>query len=249
MIILKKPEEIELMQQGGKKLRKIVQKLKPIIKPGITTNHIDQEAEKLIKEEGGESSFKKVPGYHWSTCLPVNEEIVHTPPSERILKEGDIITLDIGIYYKGFHTDFADTYTIGKTPQAKRDFLDVGKGALYEAIKEVKLGNRLGQVSKTIEKAITGKRYAIVKELTGHGIGRDLHEDPYVLGFLDRKIEKTPRIENGLVIAVEIIYSMGKGAMMHDKKEEWSIKTVDGSLSACFEHTVAVMNGHTTVLT
>lgn len=249
MIILKKPEEIELMAQGGKKLRNIVRKLKSIIKPGISTNYIDQEAEKLIKEEGGESSFKKVPGYHWSTCLPVNEEIVHTPPSGRILKEGDILTLDIGIYYKGFHTDFADTYAIGKISKERQVFLDVGKNALSEAIKEVRFGNRLGLVSKTIEKAITGKGYAIVKELTGHGIGRDLHEDPYVLGFLDRKVEKTPRIENGLVIAVEIIYSMGKGAMMHDKKEDWSIKTVDGSLSACFEHTVAVTGGHTTVLT
>lgn len=249
MIILKKPEEIELMQQGGKKLRNIVQKLKSIIKPGITTNHIDQEAEKFIKEEGGEPSFKKVPGYNWSTCLPVNEEIVHTPPSRRILKEGDIVTLDIGIYYRGFHTDFADTYAIGKIPETRQNFLAVGKKALYEAIKEVKFGNRLGQVSKTIEKAITSKGYAIVRELTGHGIGRGLHEDPSVLGFLDKKVEKTTRIENGLVIAVEIIYSMGKGDMMHDQKEEWSIKTVDGSLSACFEHTIAVMNGHTTILT
>lgn len=249
MIILKTPEEIELMQQGGKKLRKIVQKLKSIIKEGITTNHIDQEAEKFIKEEGGESSFKRVPGYYWSTCLPVNDEIVHTPPSGRMLKEGDIVTLDIGIYYRGFHTDFADTYAIGKIPETRQNFLAVGKKALYETIKEVKFGNRLGQVSKTIEKAITSKGYAIVRELTGHGIGRGLHEDPSVLGFLDRKVEKTTRIENGLVIAVEIIYSMGKGDMMHDQKEEWSIKTVDGSLSACFEHTIAVMNGHTTILT
>jgi len=228
------------MKEGGRRLKEVVRELRPQIKAGMTTAQIDKIAESLIVKKGGQPSFKKVRDYFWSTCLTVNEQIVHTPPSAKVLKTGDILTVDIGIYYKGFHTDYADTVAIGKIDVEIIKFLAKGKKTLDLAIKKLKIGNRLGQISQVIEKEITGAGYSIVKELTGHGIGRELHEDPYIPGFLDRTEKQTPTIKPGLVIAVEVIYSLGSGEMMHETENNWSIRTSDSSLSACFEHTVAV---------
>lgn len=250
MIHLKSIEEIKVMREGGKRLRKVVEALLPQIKVGITTKEIDDRAEKLIIREGGESSFKKVPGYQWTTCLPINEQVVHTPPSERHVKNGDILTVDIGMYFQGFHTDYADTIIVGENNDKKiHRFLDVGKKALYKAIDQARAGRRIGQISETIEKEIYGNGYKILKDLTGHGIGRDLHEDPYVFGYLEKPIEKTISIKPGLVIAIEIIYSMGAEEFMHEPNEEWSVITSDKSMSACFEHTVAITDKETMVLT
>jgi len=250
MIDLKTDDEIKKMQSGGKILRKVVGRLRKIIQPGISTQEIDDQAEKLIKEFGGQSSFNKVEGYRWSTCLPINEEIVHTPPSKRILKKGDILTLDIGVYFEGLHTDFADTFIIGKTENQKiKKFLQVGKKALYKAIEKLKKDSYLGEISEVIEKEICGHGYFIIKQLTGHGIGRLLHEDPYVHGYLDRSIKQTQLIKAGLTVAIEVIYSMGTDEMAHNNDASWSIKTKDNSLSACFEHTLAVTDKVTLTLT
>ncbi|KKQ02160.1 MAG: methionine aminopeptidase, type I [Candidatus Roizmanbacteria bacterium GW2011_GWA2_36_23] len=250
MIDLKTVKEIEVMGEGGKRLREVVNELLNKIKVGMMTEEIDTEAEKLIVSKGGESSFKKVDNYFWSTCLPVNEQVVHTPPSKRRLMNGDVLTVDIGMYYKGFHTDFATTLIVGETENNRIiPFLDTGKNALYKAIKQVRIGNRLGHISQTIEKEICGNGYFIMKQLTGHGIGRKLHEDPFVLGYLDRSIEKTLLIKPGLVIAIEVIYSMGSEDIFHEKNDDWSIRSKDSSLTACFEHTVAVTEKETIVLT
>ncbi len=241
MIELKTPEEIKKMKEGGQRLKEVVKRLIPQIKVGVTTESIDKEAGKLIVKEGGEPSFKTVPGYFWNTCLTVNEQIVHTPPSARILKEGDVVTLDIGMLYQGFHTDYAQTVIVGEKVEAKKKhFLEVGKIALAKAIKEARVGNRLGKVSQAIEKEIYSNGFFVIRDLTGHGVGRKLHEDPFVPGFLERSLEKTPLIKEGLVIAIEVIYSMGTEDIAHEGGNEWSIVTADGSLSACFEHTVAV---------
>ncbi|OGK09893.1 type I methionyl aminopeptidase [Candidatus Roizmanbacteria bacterium RIFCSPHIGHO2_01_FULL_35_10] len=249
MIKLKTQEEIGIMREGGNRLRKVIKELMPGIKAGMTTNEIDKKAEELITKYGGEPSFKRVKGYFWSTCLTVNEQIVHTPPSDKILKNGDILTVDIGIFYKGFNTDYADTIAIGKIEDKTRKFLDTGKKTLDLAIKSVKLSGRLGEISQIIQNEIEGAGYSIVKELTGHGVGRDLHEDPIVPGYLNEPINRTLIIKPGLVIAIEIIYSMGKGDMMHEPNNNWSICTADGNLAACFEHTVAVTNINTFILT
>lgn len=247
---LKTQEEIEIMKEGGRRLRKVVSELMPAVTVGVTTGEIDKKAEYLILKYGGKPSFKKVPGYHWTTCLPVNEQIVHTPPSKRVLKNGDVVTVDIGMYYKGFHTDYADTVIVGEKRDKKtQHFLDVGKKALYKAIDQARVGNKLGHISRVIEKEIYGNGYKILKNLTGHGIGRDLHEDPYVFGFLDKPVEKTASIKSGLVIAIEVIYSMGAEDFKHESDDEWSVVTEDRSLSACFEHTVAVGDKKTMVLT
>ena len=249
MIKLKTDKEIKIMTEGGVRLRKVVKELMPQIKAGMTTAQIDNKAEKLIIKMGGESSFKKVAGYFWSTCLPVNEQIVHTPPSNRTLQDGDILTVDIGMYYKGYHTDFADTVAIGIVDKKIKRFLEKGKKTLTLAIKKVKKGKRMGEISQTIQDEIEGAGYSIVRELTGHGVGHDLHEDPNIPGFLDSPVENTIMIRRGMVLAIEVIYAIGGGKMEHEANDDWSIRTKDKSLSACFEHSVAVTDINTLILT
>jgi len=250
MINYKTEEEIKIMLEGGKRLRQILKKLVKFVKPGITTLKIENEAQKLIKESQVEVSFDKVEGYKFATCLPVNEQIVHTPPSKRFLKKGDLLTIDIGVYYRGFHTDCAETILVGEEEKGEiKRFLETGREALKRAIQKVKVGGYLGEVSKEIETTIKKNGYFVIKQLTGHGIGKDLHEDPFVFGFLDKPISKTLKIKPGLVIAVEVIYSMGTEEMIFDKKDPWSIITKDGSLSACFEKTVAITKNQVLILT
>lgn len=249
MIHLKSTEEILVMQEGGRRLRKVIEELRPLIQEGISTNEIDQKAAKLILKQDGEPSFKRVPNYYWSTCLPINEQVVHTPPSNRTLKNGDILTLDIGMYYNGYHTDYADSIAIGTVLPEIKKFLQVGKSTLIKAIQAVQKGKRLGVVSETIEDEINSHGYKIMKELTGHGIGKELHEDPYVFGYRQKKTEKTIPMQEGLVLAIEIIYSMSSEQITYEKGNEWSIVTSDHSLSACFEHTVAITHTGTIVLT
>ncbi|MBI5127596.1 type I methionyl aminopeptidase [Candidatus Roizmanbacteria bacterium] len=250
MIDLKQPQEIEIMKEGGSKLRAVVKALLNNIDVGMTTKAVDEIAEDLIKKQGGESSFKRVKGYFWTTCLTINEQAVHTPPSDRKLKVGDVFTLDIGMYFKGYHTDFATTIYIGRTPDKETErFLQTGKKALNLAIKQAKVSNRLGDISAAIEKEVYGQGYFILKELTGHGIGKQLHEDPYVFGFKERPLEKTIKLQPGLVIAIEVIYSKGSEEIAYEKNNDWSIVSADRSLSACFEHTVAITKKETLVLT
>ena len=249
MVNLKTDQGIKVMVEGGKKLKWVVEKLLPLIKEGVTTKEIDDKAEELIKKQGGKSSFKTVTGYTYTICTPINEQIVHTKPSNRILKDEDVFTLDIGVLYKGFHTDYAITRVIGKCRDEKTNkFLRIGEETLYQAIKKAKIGNRLGHISSVIEKEITGNGYFVIKKLTGHGIGKKLHEDPYVFGFVDRPIDQSPLIEKGLVIAIEIIYAMGTDKMIYEE-DNWSIITKDRSLSACFEHTIAVTDQGPIILT
>lgn len=238
------------MVEAGKRLKRVVNKLLTIIKPGITANFIDKTAENLIIKYGGKPSFKEVNGYKWTTCLPINEQIVHTPPSDRILLNGDLLTLDIGFYYKNYHTDFATSLIVGNKKDIKViNFLNTGKKAIDRAIKQAKIGNYIGNISETIQKTVESAGYNVSNTLVGHGIGRTLHEDPIVPGILDSSINNTPKIERGLVIAIEVIYMMGKKDVEIEKNSEWSIKTADDSLSACFEHTVAATDNEAIILT
>ncbi len=250
MIHLKTKEEIELMKECGKRLHASVQELLPTIKAGMTTLEIDTEATRLIKKNGADVSFNKVHGYKWATCLPINEQVVHTIPSDRIVKNGDVLTVDIGAYYKGFHTDYATTFVVGGSKDKKIDkFLEVGKKALELAIAQARKGKRIGHISSAIEKEIYKNSYFILRELTGHGIGHELHEDPYVPGFLNAPIEKTLVLKPGLVIAIEVIYSMGTEEIAYEEGLEWSITSADKSMTACYEETVAITDENTYILT
>ena len=250
MVKLKTEKEINIMQEGGKKLRQVVNTLRPLIKPGITTEAIDKAATQLLIKAGGEPSFNKVGGYQWCSCLCVNEQVVHTPPSGRKLQAGDLFTIDIGMFYQGFHTDYSDSFVIGEASDpAVKHFLEVGKNALNKAIHQAKPGNYLGKISQAIETVIYGHGYFILKELTGHGVGRTLHEDPYIPGYLDRPVYKTMKLKPGMVIAIEVIYSMGSERIAYEPGNDWSLITADRSLSACFEHTVAINNKNGFILT
>ncbi len=247
---LRTPEELASQRETGRRLMEVVDQLVPMIKSGLTTNELDEKAEELLRAQGGTPSFQTVPGYRWSTCLPVNEQIVHTPPSNRVLKDGDVLTLDIGLYREGLHTDYATTVVVGQSPSESVDrFLEIGLKALEKSIEAARVGGYLGEISQVLEHDIHGSGYFILKELTGHGVGTELHQPPYIPGYLDRPVEKTRVIEPGLVIAVEVIYAMGTENLSHESDDEWSIVTKDGSLSACFERTIGFDEKNRFILT
>ena len=238
------------MRVGGEKLKAVMKQLVPQIRAGITTNDINVLAETYIKEQGADISFNKVEGYKWAVCVPINEQVVHTPPTKRILKNGDVLTVDIGAYYQGFHTDHAITLVVGgtSTPKIER-FLQVGKEALQLAIDQARVGKRIGHISEAIEKKVGGAGYTIMKQLTWHGVGKQLHEDPLIPGYISKPIEKTMKLRPGMVLALEVIYSMGSADISYEENLEWSIITADKSMSACFEHTVALTDKNSLVLT
>lgn len=249
MINLKTNEEIELMKIGGAVLKSVVDRVAAKVTPGTQTIEIDKEIESLLLSSGVKPSFKTVKGYSWSSCLPVNHQAVHTPPSERILREGDILTIDAGALFENFHTDYATTITIGNVDEKVKRFLQIGESTLENAIKLISEGEYLGKIGDYVFNTITNAGYSIMKDLTGHGIGKALHEDPFVPNYLDRPINKTYKIKKGLTIAIEIIYSMGAGEMAYERGVPWSVITKDKSISACFEKTIAVGDKNTFILT
>lgn len=248
MIHYKTEKEIRIMQEGGKKLQQVVAELIPTIKKGMTTMDIEKLSDVLIRKNGGSSSFKRVQGYLWNTCVPVNEQAVHTPPSGRVICSGDIVTVDIGIYYQGYHIDYADTVLIDSKDQQKEKFLAAGKEALEKAIAMAKVGGRIGDISKAAYQTITKYGYHVLRDLTGHGVGKDLHEDPFIPNFLDKAIEKTQILKPGLTAAIEVIYSIGSDEIAYEDEKGWSIVSSDRSLSACFEHSVAITEKETFIL-
>ncbi len=254
MINIKTPEEIKIMQVGGKILADVLFKVLENAKAGVSELELDQLAEKLILEKGAEPGFKKVKGYGHTICISTNNVVVHGVPTDYKLKEGDVVGIDCGVYYKGFHTDMAQTIRIkDKGLMIKNDaidkFLATGEKAMWAGIKQAKEGNRVGNISKEIQDIVEGERYSVVRSLIGHGIGRDLHEDPEVPGFLDQPIVKTPLLKIGMTIAVEVIYNMGKSDVVYSNRDGWTIKTKDGSRSGLFERTIAITRGGSLILT
>lgn len=248
----KTEDELISMREGGQKIGRIREELLAASVPGVSLLDIEALAQKRIKEEGGIASFATVRDYKWATCLCINEEVVHGIPSGRVLKNGDVFTVDVGMVYKGFHTDTAGTVVVGGKPHTPQDverFLQVGKHTLDEAISIAIAGNRIGNISEVIAKNITRAGYSVITALTGHSIGKKLHEDPMIPGYLDRPIERTPLLVAGMTIAIEVIYAMGKGDIVYANGDGWTLSSRDRSLTAVFEHTVAVGEGKSTVLT
>jgi methionyl aminopeptidase len=276
MITIKTPQEIEIMAEGGEILAKIMKELEKKVRPGITTNELDRLAESLILKSGGKCSFKgykdsdgysAIP-YPACLCTSINEEIVHAIPSERILKEGDIISLDLGIFYKGFHTDMAITVPVGKISFETQRLIRVTKKALELAIKKVKPGNTFGDISNTIQRYVESparaelghRGFNVIRDLCGHGIGKELHEDPQILNYGKRHTGE--EIKEGMVFCIEPMVSMGDCRLdgksrrasplaghIKRKKDGFGYQTADGSLSAHFEHTIAVTKDGCKVLT
>ena len=252
MIFLKTAKEIETMAVGGEILSSVMRKVINQVKPGMKTSEIDRIAESEILTRKAKPSFKMVPGYKWATCLTLNDEVVHGIPGDKKIKKGDILGIDMGVYYGGFHTDMSRTIQVDSKLQIadcrNKVFLETGELALKKAIDEAKPGNRVGHISQAIQSTIESSGYSVVRELTGHGIGHKLHEDPMIPGFLDQEMEKTPLLKAGMVIAIEVIYNQGspRVALCSDG---WTIKTKDDKISALFEGTVAVTGSGPFVLT
>jgi methionyl aminopeptidase len=204
MIHLKTPQEIAVMREGGKKLGTILEDLLAYSIPGTVCTDIENHANELIEKAGATASFKTVPGYKWATCLNVNEVVVHGIPTSYALRGGDILTIDIGLLYKGFHTDTAGTKIIGP-PKKNEKFLHTGRKALERAIDAARVGNRIGHISRVVQETIEGAGYSIVKSLVGHGIGRELHEEPQIPNYVRGTIENTLPLQEGMTIAIEPI--------------------------------------------
>lgn len=236
----------ELMIEGAKYLAEILNKLVEFSKSGVTLIEIDKLAEKLLNQHG-EPAFKKVPGYRWSTCINVNEGVVHGIPTDRILQDRDLVKIDVGLFYKGFYTDTSTSVIVGDN-QDLVEFLNVGKFALDSAIQQAKIGNRIGHISKSIQDILTKHGYSAIPELTGHGIGTQLHEKPYVPGVLVGKIENTPLLYEGQTLAIEVIYTSGSPNIIL-AKDGWTINTKDAKIAGLFEDTVAVTQEGPLVLT
>lgn len=249
-INLKSEKEIIIMKEGGSKLLKVVQELEKTVRVGMTTLELDTLAEKLIIDYGGSSSFKTVEDYSWTTCLCINEQAVHTPPSNRRILNGDLLKIDIGMLYKGYHTDYTTTIYMGnKTPKHIQNFLNVGKLSLENAIAACKVGNHLGHIAQAFQTTIEGAGYKILKDLTGHGIGKTLHEEPYVLNYVDRPIYSTMKLQKGMTLAVEVIYSFSTEEIVYEKPNGWSIISKDKSLVGEFEKTIAITEKGAILLT
>ena len=246
MILIKTPEEIQIMAEGGKLLSKIVKVLEKKIKPGIKTKELDRAIEALIFNCGGKPNFKGQDGYPAALCTSINEEIVHSVPSKRILKEGDIITLDCGLLWKSFHTDMAVTIPVGKISSQAEKLIQSTKEALKKGIKEVRPGNTFGDIGNAIQEYAESQGFNVVRELCGHGIGRNLHEDPQILNY--GKKHSGLKIKEGMVFCIEPMLTAGNWKIKKGK-DGYSYETKDGSLSAHSEHMMAVTKNGVKVLT
>ena len=234
------------MKISGKICSEALKKVLENVKVGMTCSQLDQIAKDEIEKRNAKSSFMTVEDYKWTICTTINDQVVHGIPSERSLKSGDILGIDIGALYKDFHSDMAISVGIGQITESAKKFLEIGKQTLMHAVKQAKIGNTIGDISSIIQRGIEGAGYSIVKSLTGHGVGRNLHEEPMVPGF--GKEGTGHRIAENMVLAIEVIYAQGSGEVKLEK-DNWTISTVDGSLGGLFEQTVAITKNGPIVLT
>lgn len=236
------------MIKAGKILSTVLKELKNKIRVGISTQELDHMAETMIKKLGGEISFNQVPNYHWTTCLSVNEVIVHGVPNQYRLKENDLLKLDIGVYLDGYHIDYGDSFYLGTPSVEVQRFMETGRQTLKKVIGLAKAGVHIGLVSQTIEQMINQAGYKVIYNLTGHAVGKELHEDPLIPQFLDKPIKQTPRFKVGRAYALEIIYSQNDTEVVQANNDGWSLRTKKNSLNCCFENTVFIESNQTLII-
>jgi methionyl aminopeptidase len=254
-VTIKTPEEINILREGGKRLAFILAEVGRAVKPGVSTLDLDKLAQKLVEEGGDKSAFlnykpagMKRP-YPASICVSINDAIVHGIPNEKpqIIKDGDIVSLDMGLIHKGLFTDSAITVGVGKVDEAGKNLIEDTRLALYEGINAVKEGNYVRDISYAIEKYVRPKRLGIVEELCGHGVGYKVHEDPFIPNYcLENKGEK---LKAGMVIAIEPMLNEGSKHIILDQEDGYTYRTADGKRSAHFEHTIVVTKDGAEVLT
>lgn len=239
-ISLKTPEELKIMEQSGKRLAEVKMALKEKVKVGVSAAEIEEIADKMIVKLGAKPSFKMVPGYRWATCVNINDGIVHGIPHKHIVfEDGDLVSVDLGLLYEGFHTD--TSFSVGLNPSREVEkFLKAGKEAFQKAVSTIKPNSSyVYDISEAIENTIKSHGYNPVLDLTGHGIGRNLHEDPYIPCFTSGLRQETEKIVPGMAIAVEVMYMMGEPDLVKEN-DGWTISTQDGKISGLFEDTIIV---------
>lgn len=246
MIYKKSPEEIEVMRRGGRILIDTLNALEEALRPGVTTAELDRVAEKRIGDAGAKASFKGYRGFPASICASPNQVIVHGIPGPTKLHDGDIISLDVGVLWQGFHVDSAWTFPVGEPGAEARDLLKVTEASLDAAVEQCRPGNRLGDVGHAVEQVALGAGFYIVREYVGHGVGRSLHEDPQIPNY--GPPGRRQSLAAGMTLAIEPMVNLG-GEQTKVLGDGWTVETLDGSLSAHFEHTVAITDEGHEVLT
>jgi methionyl aminopeptidase len=247
MIILKTPEEIEVMAKASKLVAETLEALKREVRAGVTTDDLDVIANQFIRSRGGVPAFKGYRNYPKTLCASVNEQVVHGIPSKRVLKDGDIIGLDLGAIVESFYGDSAVTVPVGRINPKVQELLRVTEEALYKGIEQAVVGNRLSDISHAIQRHVEAAGFSIVTEFVGHGIGRRLHEEPQVPNY--GQPGQGPRLQAGMVLALEPMVNMGTSGV-RVLEDQWTAVTQDGSLSAHFEHTIAIQpSGAARILT
>lgn len=245
-ISIKSEREIDLMREAGKILAQVHDELEQFVKPGISTKDIDKKGEEIIRSFGCIPSFLNYNGYPASICVSINEEVVHgIPTDKRILQEGDIVSLDAGVIYNGYHSDAARTHAVGEISSEARKLIDVTKDSFFEGIKYAKEGNHLYDISKAIQNYAESFGYGVVRKLVGHGIGKNLHEEPQVPNF--KMPGRGTKLVAGMTLAIEPMINIGT----HDVKflsDGWTAVTTDGSLSAHYENTIVITKGEPEIL-
>lgn len=246
MIIIKNSQEIEYMRQAGKVVGETLLRLEELIKPGITTAEIDKVAEEFITKQGAKPSFKGYGGFPASLCISVNEEVVHGIPGNRVLQEGDIVSIDCGAILNGYQGDAARTFPVGKISDEAMKLINVTRESFFKGIERALVGNRLTDISHAIQQYVEAEGFSVVRDYVGHGIGKDLHEDPEVPNF--GRPGRGPKLVSGMVLAIEPMVNIG-GFHVKTQSNQWTVVTIDGSLSAHYENTVAILPEGPEILT
>lgn len=247
MGVIKTAKEIQCMRESGAILADALYMLIDVAKPGMTTNDLDKLFADYIQSRGATASFLGYSGYPKSICTSVNDEVVHAIPSDRVLKEGDIIGLDCGVRFKGYCTDMARTIGIGKISAENQQLIDVTRESLAAAIPLLRAGNRIGDIGHAVESVVKPHHYGIVRVLVGHGVGTHVHEDPQVPNY--GKAGTGQKLEVGMVLCVEPMVNIGDDEVEFDEEDGWTVRTLDGSMSAHFEDTIAITADGPEVLT
>jgi methionyl aminopeptidase len=246
MIYIKSENEIDLMRTAGKVIANLFEVLEKAIKPGVTTLELDRIAEEFIIKNGCKPAFKGLYGFPASICTSINEEVVHGIPSLRKLKEGDIISIDLGASYKGYNADAARTFSVGEISEEAQKLIEVTKNSFFEGIKYAKEGNRLSDISHAIQTYVESYGFSVVREYVGHGIGIKMHEDPQVPNF--GPPGRGPRLKKGMCLAIEPMVNTGH-YIVKTLENNWTVVTADGGLSAHYENTIVITEGDPEILT
>lgn len=247
MIILKTNSELRLMREANRIIAVILTDIRERVKPGVSTHELDQWAEEKILSLNARPGFKGYRGYPATLCTSVNSEVVHgIPRKDKILEDGDIIGIDVGCLYKEYYGDGAWSFPVGDVSESTRDLMDTCKNSLYEGIAQARDGNRVSDISIAIDRCVRSKGYEIIRDLTGHGIGRDLHEEPQILNY--HSGQKGPRLRPGMTLAIEPMITNGTYEIK-TLEDNWTVVTADGSLSAHYEHTLVVTDNGPEILT